>query len=81
LTGIPRSSVGYYIRKFNKKYGEGGRLRKRLSPILMSADESLKMNENKLVESPVFEMISLKSFFDIIAPWLGREDIGICIIC
>ena len=72
LTGIPRSSVGYYVRKFNKKYGEGGRLRRKLSPILMSVDESPKMSEDELVESAVFKMVGLKSFFDIIGP-LVRE--------
>ena len=68
LTGIPRSSVGYYVRKFNKKYGESIRLRRKLSPILMGVDESPKMSEDKLVESAVLKMISLKSFFDIISP-------------
>ena len=68
LTGIPRSSVGYYVRKFNKKYGESIRLRRKLSPILMGVDESPKMSEDKLVESAVLKMVSLKSFFDIISP-------------
>jgi len=68
LTGIPRSSVGYYVRKFNKKYGERVRLQRKLSPILMGVDESPKMSEDKLVESAVLKMVSLKSFFDIISP-------------
>ena len=72
LTGIPKSSVGYYVRKFNKKYGESVRLRRKLSPILMSVDESPKMSEDELVESAVFKMVGLKSFFDIIGP-LVRE--------
>ena len=67
LTGIPRSSVGYYVRKFNRKYGEGGRLQRNLSPSLMGVDESPKVNEVKLVDSAVFKMINLKSFFDIIS--------------
>ena len=72
LTGIPRSSVGYYVKKFNRKYGMRGQLREKLSPTLMDLDESPKMNKAKLVDSAVFKMISLKSFFDIISP-LIRE--------
>ena len=68
LTGIPRSSVGYYVRKFNRRYGEGGRLRRKRSLILMSMDEGSKMSEVKLVESAVSKMIGLKGFFDIIGP-------------
>ena len=67
LTGIPRSSVGYYVRKFNRRYGEG-RLRRKRSLILMDMDEGSKMNEVKLVESAVSKMIGLKGFFDIIDP-------------
>ena len=68
LTGIPRSSVGYYVRKFNKKYGGSVRLRRKLSPILMGVDENAEMSEDKLIESAVFKRVSLKSFFDIISP-------------
>jgi len=47
-------------------------LQGKFSPILIVADESSKVNEAKLVDSAVFKMISLKSFFDIISP-LIRE--------
>jgi len=73
LTGIPRSSVGYYVRKFNRKYGGGNRLQGKFSPILIVAHESSKLNEAKLVDSAVFKMISLKSFFDIISPLIREE--------
>ena len=72
LTGIPRNSVGYYVRKFNKKYGGNIRLRRKLSPILMGVDEGAEMSEDKLVKSAVSKMVGLKGFFDIISP-LVRE--------
>ena len=42
-------------------------MQRNLSPSLMGVDESPKVNEVKLVDSAVFKMINLKSFFDIIS--------------
>ena len=63
LTGIPRSSVGYYVRKFNKKYGESVRLRRKLRPILTGVDESPKMSEDKFIESAILKMEDTKICF------------------
>ena len=73
LTGIPRSSVGYYVRKFNKRYGRDGRSRRGFSSILMDVDESPEMNEDKAVESVVTKMISLNAFFDIVGSLIREE--------
>jgi len=36
-------------------------------------DESAEMSENKLVESAVFKIVGLKSFFDIISPLVKQR--------
>ena len=71
LTEIPRSSVGYYVRKFNKKYGRDG-LQRKLNLVSLSIDKSSRVNKDKVVASAVLKMISVKSFFDMIGP-LIRE--------
>jgi len=71
LTGIPRSSVGYYVKKFNKKYGKNGRLRGKLDSTLMD-DESLKMDESKLIGSVMLKAIGCKNLLDAVSS-LMRE--------
>ena len=44
LTGIPRSSVGYYVRKFNKKYGRRSRVKVSFLPALGG---SMNVKKNK----------------------------------
>ena len=65
LTGIPRSSVGYYVRKFNKKYGRRSRLRVGFLPALGDS-MNVKKNEYSLAVSGIVKSATLITTFEIV---------------
>jgi len=65
LTGIPRSSVGYYVRKFNKKHGRRSRVRVSSLPALGDST-NVEKNEYSLAVSGVMKSAVLISTFETI---------------
>ena len=65
LTGIPRSSVGYYIRKFNKKYGRKSRVKVSFLPTLGDSI-NVKKNEYSLAVSGIMNSAALISTFETV---------------
>ena len=65
LTGIPRSSVGYYVRRFNKKYGRRSRVKVSfLSALGDSMD--VKKDEYSLAVSGIIKSAALISIFEAV---------------
>ena len=65
LTGIPRSSVGYYVRKFNKKYGRRSRVRVSFLPALGDST-NVKKDEYSLAVSGIMKSAALISTFETV---------------
>ena len=65
LTGIPRSSVGYYVRKFNKKYGRRSRVRVSFLPALGDS-MNVKKNEYPLAVSGIMKSAALIATFETV---------------
>jgi len=65
LTGIPRSSVGYYVRKFNKKYGRRSRVRVSFLPALGDGTD-VKKDEYSLAVSGIMKSAALISTFETV---------------
>ena len=65
LTGIPRSSVGYYVRKFNKKYGRRSRVRVSFLPALGDS-MNVKKNEYPLAVSGIMKSAALITTFETV---------------
>ena len=65
LTGIPRSSVGYYVRKFNKKYGRRSRVRVSFLPALGDSTD-VKKDEYSLAVSGIMKSAALISTFETV---------------
>jgi len=65
LTGIPRSSVGYYVRKFNKKYGRRSRVKVSFSPALGDST-NVKKDEYSLAVSGIMKSAALTSTFETV---------------
>jgi len=65
LTGIPRSSVGYYVKKFNKKHGRRSRVRVSFLPALGDSTD-VKKDEYSLAVSGIMKSAALISTFETV---------------
>jgi len=71
LTGIPRSSVGYYVGKFNKKYDHRSRAKISFLPAL-GASTNVKENEYSLAVSGITKSAALITTFEVVVDLVRR---------
>jgi len=71
LTGIPRSSVGYYVRKFNRKYGRRSRVEVSFLPVLGDST-NMKKNEYSLAVSGIMKSAALITTFEVVVDLVRR---------